>query len=296
MSVARIAPSGRGVRISFDRKRTAKAPQIERRSPVEESVSIPLELEVRSGGTEALVRASNDLVRDTYGTVITVEGLHEWAEGYLLHRTVNLQHDLDLRGIKGRPFIGVATHLDFTPQLEISVRVVDPEAQTMLKDGILRGASLEFIPLRSGMEARTIGNKPAIFYHRLSKEPETTGLALTDRPSVPGADLLALRSQRSSMAPNWAFAVVDPSVLNGQVTDPEKIERLRWLPHHDLKTRFVDESLALRSWRSLEAGAYEVPEYATLSREEVRSRAEGHFYRHFVSKVGLPGIGYKREG
>lgn len=264
----------------------------------------PLELEVRSDGAEALLRASNDTVRDSFGTVITVEALHDWAKGYLEHRTVNLQHDWkrvfgqSLRGIDGRALVGVATSIDFAPQLEVRVRVDDPEVRAMLVDGRLRGASVEFVPLFSGMRADvTHDGKPAIVYHRLSSEPETTGLALTDRPSVPGADLLALRSGAAASAdsPNWDFAVVDPAVWDGRVTDPQQVRALRWFAHHNLSTRFVDEAKALRAWKSLEAGDFEVPAFASLTRGEVGARAEAHFYRHFVQKVGLPGVGYRRE-
>lgn len=300
---AEVVAQEDGAQILVER-RSARAPRPWPAGPDPRPGFAPLELEVRADGAEALVRASNDTVRDSFGTVITVEALHEWAQGYLQHRTVNLQHDWKrvfgkpLRGIDGRPLVGVATSIDFAPQLEIRVRVDDSEARAMLRDGKLRGASVEFVPLFSGMRASIDGEgKPAILYQKLSSEPETTGLALTDRPSVPGADLLALRSDPGASAdsPNWDFAVVDPAVWDGRVTDPAQVRALRWFAHHDTATRFVDEAKALRAWKSLESGDFEVPAFASLSREEVRARAEAHFYRHFVKKVGLPGVGYRRE-
>lgn len=284
-----------GLRILRQRKPEAATIAAQDPEGVLTEEAIPLELvETRAGGDRVVVRASNDTVRDAFGTIITVEGLTEWIEGYRAHRTVNLQHNLDLRGIKGRPFVGVATRIDLRPQLEIEIRVTDPETLELLRDGKIRGASLEFLPLESGIEARMIEGKPVLVYHRLSRELEATGLALTDAPAVPGSNVLALRTSRG-MPPNWAFAAIDPSVLNGEVTNPREIEGLRWFAHHDLQTRFVDEARLLLALRAVGRGEVEVPSAASLSREEVLSRAEAHLSRHVQHGIGLPGIGYARE-
>lgn len=262
--------------------------------PLPATGSVGLELRALDGD-RVLVRASNDVVRDAFHTVITVEGLHEWAEGYLLHRTVNLQHARPegLRGIPGKALVGVATRVDFRPQLEVEVRLYDPEVVAMVASGRVRGASLEFVPIRSGIEARVLGDgKPALVYHRLSSEPEATGLALTDLPAVPGSDVLEARSLDTA-APHWAFAVVDPAVLNGEVTDPQLVQALRWLPHHDLRTRFVDEGALARGLAALERGEVALPPGATLSREEVIARARAHIARHTQHGVGMStGPGY----
>jgi hypothetical protein len=51
---------------------------------------------------------------DRHGTIITVEALHDWWEGFQQHRIVILQHNLrELRSIKGKPMVGVATRIDF---------------------------------------------------------------------------------------------------------------------------------------------------------------------------------------
>ena len=198
--------------------------------------AVPLEIRRAREGV-VMVRASNDTVIDHYGKIITVEALHDWWEGFKQHRTVNLQHDLtELRGIRGKPQVGVATKIDFTPQLEIEVRVIDPETDRLIEERKIRSASLEFIPTQE--EIRSFNGEQAGVYYRLSTEPEATGLGLVDIPGVPDTDILEIRMTQ----PSWAFAVVDPKVLSGEVTDPALIERLRWLPHHDTRTRMVDEA------------------------------------------------------
>src|SRR5690606_3557517 len=117
-----------------------------------------VDLEVRAGtGDTLLVRASNDTLVDHYGTVITAEALlRDWWAGYQQHRTVSLQHNLpELRGIAGRPNVGRATRVDFTPQLEVEIKVLDPEVVEMVREGKIGSASLEFVPLDT--ERREIG-------------------------------------------------------------------------------------------------------------------------------------------
>lgn len=74
---------------------------------------VPLQLrQVRPG--VVVVRASNDTVVDEYGTTITVEALmRDWLPGFWQHRTISLQHNLpELRGIRGKPFVGLAKRVD----------------------------------------------------------------------------------------------------------------------------------------------------------------------------------------
>jgi HK97 family phage major capsid protein len=241
------------------------------------AVSIPLELRRTREGVVVL-RASNDTVVDRYGTVITVEALHDWWEGYQQHRTVNLQHNVrELRGIRGKPMIGVAIAADFTPQLELTVRVFDDEANRLIDERRITAGSLEFVP--EGEEERTIGGQQARVYHRLANEPELTGLALVDIPGVPGADIL----ERRTLAPNWAYAVVDPRVLSGDITDPALIEQLRWLPHHDLDTRLTSPEMLERAYAELER--ITVPVEASLTRAQIIQRAREHLDRH--ARLGL---------
>ena len=228
---------------------------------------------VRAGGTpnEVVVRASCDTCGpDAYGTVIEVEGLMDWLDGYREHRTVNLEHDLPELG--GRPMVGIATGFDFDPQLVVRVRLLDREVAGAVADGRIRGASLEFVPDPRYVERRG----RAVHYRRLIPEPELTGLALTARPAVPGADVLEVRS----MEPNWTYAVVDPAVLEGRVTDPEQIRRLRWFPHHDLRTRRPVMERVLQALDQAARGEIEVPEGATLTREQIAARAIAHLERH----------------
>jgi len=232
-------------------------------------VRLPLELRA-DGPREVLVRASNDLAVDAYGTVIEVEGLVEWLEGYRQHRTVNLEHDLPQLG--GRPMVGVATGFDFDPQLVVRVKLLDDEVAAAVADGRIRGASLEFVPDPRYVERRN----GAVHYRRLVPEPELTGLALTAQPAVPGADLLEVRS----MEPNWAFAVIDPAVLEGRVADPAMISRLRWFVHHDLRTRRPVRERVLAALDQAARGEVEVPEGATLTREQIIARAVAHLERH----------------
>ncbi|GIW33810.1 hypothetical protein [Meiothermus sp.] len=109
---------------------------------------IPLQLRRLRQGI-VLVRASNDTVVDEYGTTITVEALmRDWLPGFWQHRTISLQHNLpELRGIRDKPFIGLARRVDFTPQLEVEAEVLDPETRALVEAGRITGASLEFVPL-----------------------------------------------------------------------------------------------------------------------------------------------------
>ena len=67
-----------------------------------------------------VIRASNDTLNDSYGTVIPVEVLMRVWLGFMAHHTISSQHALHLRGIAGQPQIGMATRVDFTPQLEVT--------------------------------------------------------------------------------------------------------------------------------------------------------------------------------
>jgi hypothetical protein len=236
--------------------------------------------QVREG--VVLVRASNDTVVDEYGTTITVEALmRDWLPAYWQHRTISLQHNLpELRGIRGKPFVGRATRVDFAPQLEVEVEVFDPETLRLLEAGKITGASLEFVPL----EARTqrVGGQESEVYYRLASEPELAGLTLTDLPAVPGAEVLEMRTD--ILAP-WQFAVVDPAVF--QARSLAEMANLMWFPHHDARTHAVDEALLARALSDLEHGRFEVPPTATLSREEVARRALEHLRRHTALGIGM---------
>lgn len=240
-----------------------------------------LELRTTSAGT-LRVRASNDTVVDHYGKVITVESLHDWWEGFSQHRTVSLQHDMDLRGIPGKPQVAVGLSIDFTPQLEVRLRVLDDETKRLIQERKIRSASLEFVPI--GEEVRVVNGEEVGFYYRLSSEPEHCGLGLVDIPGVPDSDILEIRH----MSPSWAFAVVDPKVLSGEVTDPLQIEQLRYLPHHNLKTRMVDEAALARSLRDLDS--LSVPPFASLPPKEVKRRAREHLSRHTVSGIAMRSV------
>jgi hypothetical protein len=148
-----------------------------------------------------------------------------------------LQHNLpELRGIRGKPFVGLARRLDFAPQLEVEVEVLDPETLRLLEEGRLTGASLEFVPLES--RTQRLGDQESEVYYRLASEPELAGLTLTDLPAVPGAEVLEIRAD--ILAP-WQFAVVDPAVFDAHsLTDAAQ---LMWFPHHDARTHAVDEGL-----------------------------------------------------
>jgi len=242
-----------------------------------------VDLTVRAGAGDTLIlRASNDTVVDRYGTVITAEALlRDWWPAYQQHRTVSLQHNLPrLREIEGRPMVGLATRVDFTPQLEVEVKVLDQRTLDLVRAGKVRSASLEFVPLE--VERRTVEGKPAEVYHRLSPEPEHAGLSLVDVPGVPGADLLNIRT----LPALWAFAVVDPKVLNGEVTDPDLVRQLAWLPHHDERSHAVDEQLLARALADLEAGRVHVPAHASLSPAQVLERARAHLERHTSLRLG----------
>src|SRR5690606_7444813 len=191
------------------------------------------------------------------------------------------QHNLPrLREIEGRPMVGLATRVDFTPQLEVEVKVLDQRTLDLVRAGKVRSASLEFVPLE--VERRTVAGKPAEVYHRLSPEPEHAGLSLVDVPGVPGADLLSIRA----LPALWAFAVVDPRVLNGEVTDPEEVRQLAWLPHHDERSHAVDEALLARALDDLEAGRVSVPPFASLTAGQVVERARAHLERHTSLRLG----------
>lgn len=242
-----------------------------------------VDLEVRAGeGDTLLVRASNDQIVDHYGTVITAEALlRDWWQGYQQHRTVSLQHNLpELRGVKGQPNVGRAVRVDFTPQLEVEVKVLDPKVLQLVREGKIGSASLEFVPVETERRAYA-GADEAEVYHRLSPEPEHTGLSLVDVPGVPGADLLSVRT----LPALWAFAVVDPLVLNGEITDPEQVRQLAWLPHHDTRSHSVDETQLRRALEDLEAGRISIPPFASLTAAQVADRARAHLERH--TQLGL---------
>lgn len=227
------------------------------------------------------VRASNDTVVDEYGTTITVEALmRDWLPAFWQHRTISLQHNLpELRGIQGKPFVGLARRVDFAPQLEVEVEVLDPETRRLIEEGRITGASLEFVPLES--RTQTVENQESEVYYRLASEPELAGLALTDLPAVPGAVLLETRSEPAP----WQFAVVDPAVFTA--SSLAEATRLMWFPHHDARTHAVDAGLLERALADLEAGRFEVPANATLSREQIIQRARAHLERHTVLGIGL---------
>lgn len=224
-----------------------------------------------------VVQASNDMVVDTAGTIVTVESLYDWLEGFAQHRTVSLQHNMPLRDIPPKPQVGVAVEWDMAPQLQVRVKITDPIASELIAAGKIRGASLEFVPAPGGIERVQVGDREAIRFRALRSEPEATGLALVDYPAVPGSNILSMRS----LAPNWAYAVVDPRVLNGEVTNPEDIEALRWFPHHRIElARPVDLEAAMRGRIAAENGDFEVPKLAKLSKGEVARRAVAHLERH----------------
>lgn len=224
--------------------------------------------------------ASNDTIVDRYGTVITVEALmRDWWPGYQQHRTLSLQHNIEkLRGIQGEPNVGLATRVDFAPQLEVEARILHPQALVLVQQGKVRSASLEFVPLEVETRAGKNGKRVEV-YHRLSSEPEHCGLSLVDLPGVPGADILSIRT----LPALWAAAVVDPRVLNGEITDPEQVRQLAWLPHHDTRSHAVDEAQLARALEDLESGRVQVPAFASLSQAQVVDRARAHLERHTTS-------------
>jgi hypothetical protein len=232
-----------------------------------------------------VARASNDAVTDHYGTIITVEALMaDWWPGFAQHRTVSLQHNHpDLRGIAGKPMVGVVLSADWRPQLEVEIRILDPEVLKLVESGVISSASLEFLPVSSRMETRN--GQDAEVYYRLSSEPELCGLSLVDIPGVPGADVLAVRTLR----PSWGYAVVDPAVLRGDVVDPDAVAALQWGWHHDLPTRLPDR--AGEALAALESGAFEVPPYATLSKAQIIQRGREHLARHLNVRTTPSGEG-----
>ncbi|MES4791952.1 MAG: hypothetical protein C4321_02250, partial [Chloroflexota bacterium] len=229
-----------------------------------------------------VVRASNDTLVDEYGTTITVESLmRDWLPAFWQHRTISLQHNLpELRGIRGKPFVGRATRVDFAPQLEVEIEVLDPETLELLDAGKITGASLEFVPLES--RTQRVGDRESQVYYRLASEPELAGLTLTDLPAVPGADVLEVRTD---LAAPWQFAVVDPAVF--QARSLQDAAQLMWFPHHDPQTHAVDPALLEQALADLEAGRFEVPPTATLTREEVARRALEHLRRHTAIGIGV---------
>ena len=234
---------------------------------------LPVQIRAGEHPQEVLVRVSNDTAGpDAYGTVIEVEGLMDWLEGYREHRTINLEHDLPQAG--GRPMVGVATGFDFDPQLVVRVRLLDEEVAKAVAEGKIMGASIEFVPDPKFVERRSDG----IHYRRLLPIPELTGIALTARPAVPGAEVLEVRS----IEPNWAFAVIDPIVLEGRATTAEEIARLRWFPHHDLKTRRAIPEKVQAALEQARRGDFEVPEGASLTKEQIQARAIAHLERHLA--------------
>ncbi len=222
-----------------------------------------------------LVRASNDTLADSHGTIIPIEPLmRDWLPGFLQHRTISSQHALDLRGIQGQAQIGMARRVDFAPQLEVEVRVDDPATLALIESGRITGASLEFVPLAWEPVLREDGTTHTVF-RQFSSQPEHCGLSLVDIPSVPDADILAVRG----MLPNWAFAVVDPRVLNGEITDATTMQALRWFPHHDPVTHAVQDNAVEDAIRALD-GDITVPDAASLTAEQVKQRARDHLNRH----------------
>jgi hypothetical protein len=240
------------------------------------NLSKTLKLRLRYAGEGiVVVQGSNDALADSYGTVIPVEVLmRDWLPGFMAHRTISSQHALELRGVAGDPQVGMATRVDFAPQLEVTVRVDDAITRGLLEDGTLTGASLEFVPIAQRTEVRD--GVETIIFERFSSEPEHCGLSLVDIPSVSGADILEMRST----LPNWAFAVVDPKVLNGEITDPKLIQQLRWYPHHNPITHAVEPLLAQRAANNL--SGITVPREASLTREQIMSRGKQHLDRHNV--------------
>lgn len=241
---------------------------------------VPLTIRAGAGDTIVL-RASNDTIADKYGTVITAEALlRDWWVGYQQHRTVSLQHNLPrLREIEGRPMVGVALRVDWAPQLEVDVRILDPKTLELVRAGKITAGSLEFVP--TATERRAIAGADAEVYHRLSPEPEHCGLSLVDVPGVPGADILAVRT----LPALWAHAVVDPRVLNGEITDPDMVRQLAWLPHHDERSHAIDETQLARALADLEAGRVTIPPFASLTTAQVLERARAHLERH--TRLGL---------
>lgn len=251
--------------------RAAPAPKTSERS------SISLELRRLREGV-VVGRASNDEVVDHYGTIITVEALHDWWEGYRQHRTLNLQHNMrELRGIRGKAAVGVGRRVDFTPQLEVEARVFDDETDRLIQERKIAGFSLEFLPTDERIEMR--GEREVRVYYRLSSEPEHCSLSLVDLPGVPQSDIFEIRG----LEPFWSYAVIDPKVLNGEVGDPELVARLMWVPHHDTQSRFTSQERLERAYAELKN--ITVPAEASLSREQIIQRAKEHLDRH--QRLGL---------
>ena len=254
-----------------------------RAAPSETLERSSLQLELRRLREGVVVgRASNDTLVDSFGTVITVEALHDWWQGYQQHRTVNLQHNLpELRGIKGKAAVGVGRRVDFTPQLEVEIRVLDPQVDQLIEQGKIRALSLEFLATEQRMEQRAGRN--AKVYYRLATEPELCSLALVDVPGVPQSDILEIRG----LQPFWKYAVVDPKVLNGEITDPQTVSRLMWFPHHDVESpmRSVNERALKDSLANLDAVT--VPAEASLTREQIIQRAREHLDRHVRLGLGM---------
>src|SRR5690606_8493494 len=108
------------------------------------------------------------------------------------------------------------------------------------------------------------------------------GLSLVDVPGVPGADVLSLRS----LPALWAYAVVDPLVLNGEITDPEQVRQLAWLPHHDERNHSGDETQLRQALEELESGRITIPPFASLTAAQVADRARAHLERHTLLGLG----------
>jgi hypothetical protein len=226
-----------------------------------------------------VVRASNDVLFDDHGTAITVEALlRDWWAGYSQHRSVSLQHNLpELRGIGGKPMVGRATRVDFTPQLEVKIVVNDLETRRLIDEGKITGASLEFVQL-SAREQKLGGETGEVLY-RLSSEPEFCGLSLVDIGSVPASDILTVRST----AADWQYAVIDPALLADPTLDPTG---LRWFDHHDPLTHMVDEAKLARVVTET-SSSFAISPRATLSREEIVRRANAHIKRHTEHGIAM---------
>lgn len=181
--------------------------------------------------------------------------------------------------------VGLARRVDFTPQLEVEVHVLDPATLQLIHEGKIGSGSLEFVPVATERRAYR-GQDNVEIYHRLSAEPEHCGLSLVDIPGVPGADVLSIRS----LPAPWAAAVIDPLVLNGTITDPDQIRQLMWLPHHDESDHTVDERKLRRALEDLEAGRITIPSFASLTLAQVTERARAHLERHTTLGLGVRAV------
>lgn len=112
-------------------------------------------------------------------------------------------------------------------QLQVELRVLDPETLGLLEAGQLTGGSLEFVVLEQRMQV--VGGVESRVYYRLASEPEMCGLSLVDEPAVPGSDVLSLWAALA-----WQFAVVDPKALEAKGQARKTLDDYR-----DFLTRFA---------------------------------------------------------